>query len=55
MRDLGIPYLHGSGKGDELVKVDIGVPKKLSPKQKKLLQEFDKLSKKKGILKKVFE
>lgn len=49
MRNLGIPYLHGSGKGDELVKVDIGVPKKLTSQQKRLLQEFDELSKKRGI------
>lgn len=55
MRDLGIPYLHGSGVGDELVQVDISIPKKLSSKQKQLLQEFEKLSKKKGLFKKVFE
>jgi len=55
MKDLGIPFLHGSGKGDELVKVEIDVPRKLSAKQKKLLQEFEKESKRKGFLKKVFE
>ncbi len=47
MRDLGIPYLHGHGKGDELVKVEIEVPTRLSSKQKKLLKEFEKVSEKK--------
>ncbi len=55
MRGLGIPYLHGHGTGDELVKVEIDVPKRLSSKQKKLLQEFEKESKKKGFLKNVFD
>jgi molecular chaperone DnaJ len=54
MTDLGIPYLHGSGKGDELVQVEVDVPKKLSSKQKKLLKEFEKESKSKGFLGKVF-
>ncbi len=49
MRDLGIPYLHGQGKGDELIKVEIDVPKHLSSRQKRLLKEFEKTSKKKGF------
>ncbi len=49
MKDLGIPYLHGAGKGDELIEVEIEVPKHLSSKQKKALQEFEKASKKKGF------
>jgi len=55
MRDLGIPYLHDGGKGDELIQVEIDVPKHLNSKQKKALQEFEKASGKKGIFKKVFE
>ncbi|MFH2028162.1 MAG: molecular chaperone DnaJ [Nanoarchaeota archaeon] len=54
MRGLGIPYLHGDGKGDELVKVEIDVPTKLNAKQKKLLQEFEKEYDKQGFLKSVF-
>jgi len=53
MKELGIPYLHGAGKGDELVKVEVEVPTRLSSKQKKLLKEFEKTSKK-GFLKNVF-
>ncbi len=55
MRDLGIPYLHGSGKGDELVEVEISVPTRLSPKQKNLLKEFEKEGEKKGIFRNVFK
>jgi len=47
MKELGIPYLHGEGKGDELVKVEVDVPTKLSSKQKKILREFEKTDKKK--------
>jgi len=49
LRDLGIPYLHGSGQGDELVRVEIEVPRKLSSNQKRLLQEFEKEGEKKGF------
>jgi len=55
MNGKGIPHLHGSGAGDEDVEVIITVPKKLTKKQKEHLKEFQKESKKKGFLKKVFE
>lgn len=56
MRGKGIPYLHGTGSGDEMVEVIIQVPEKLSKKQKELLKEFEKESKhKKGFFRKVFE
>jgi len=43
MKGNGIPYLGSYGRGDQLVKVNITVPKKLSPRQKELLQEFAKI------------
>lgn len=50
MKGKGIPYLHGSGAGNENVEVIIQVPEKLTKKQKELLQEFEKESKdKKGF------
>ena len=49
MRGKGIPNLRGIGKGSQNVKVTVEVPSKLSSKQKKLLQEFDKGLKKKNI------
>ena len=55
MRGKGIPYLHGYGTGSENVEVVVEVPKKLSKKQKELLKEFEKESKKKkGFLGKIF-
>ena len=39
---LGIPHLHGRGKGDMLVKIQLITPKKLSRKQKELLEELKK-------------
>ena len=54
MKGKGIPYLHGHGTGNENVEVIVEVPKKLSKKQKELLKEFGKESKKKGFLGKIF-
>jgi len=42
LKNQGIKKLHGFGKGDQYVRVIINVPKSLSRKQKKLLEEFDK-------------
>lgn len=53
MRGKGIPYLHNHGSGDENIEVVIDVPKSLSKKQKKLLEDFAKEDKK-GFLGKVF-
>ncbi|MCL1833794.1 MAG: molecular chaperone DnaJ, partial [Leptospirales bacterium] len=44
LKGNGIPYLGSYGKGDQLVKINIEVPKKLSSRQKELLKEFAKLS-----------
>ena len=55
MKGKGIPYLHGSGQGNENVEVVIEVPEKLSKKQKELLKEFEKESKgKKGFFSWIF-
>jgi len=55
MKELGIPYLHDGGKGDELVQVEIAVPTRLTAKQKKLLNDLEKENKKKGFLKKILD
>jgi len=39
-RGKGIPHLHGYGKGDELVRVLVWVPTRLSSEEKKLLKEL---------------
>lgn len=44
LRGKGIPFLRGNGRGDQYVKVNIDVPKKLNDKQKALLKEFAEIS-----------
>ena len=41
LRDRGIPVLNGRGRGDQLVRVNVEVPKRLTEKQKELLRAFD--------------
>jgi molecular chaperone DnaJ len=48
LKNEGMPRLHGSSKGDLLVRVIIDVPKNLTQKQKELLVEFDGEKPKKG-------
>ncbi len=40
LRGQGIPHLRDRGKGDQIVKVKVSVPKRLSRHQKKLMQEL---------------
>ncbi len=53
MRGKGLPEIETGHLGDEKVKVTIAVPKKLSRKQKELLEQFEKEDKK-GFFDKVF-
>lgn len=41
LRNKGIPYVNGKGRGDQYVKVNIEVPKNLNSKQKELLRAFE--------------
>ncbi len=41
LKDRGIPNLNGRSRGDQLVKVEVVVPKKLSEKQRELLRQFE--------------
>ena len=54
MKGLGIPDLHSHHVGDENVEVYVEVPEKLTSKQKKLLEEFEKENKSKEFMKGVF-
>ncbi|MBD3249127.1 molecular chaperone DnaJ [Candidatus Woesearchaeota archaeon] len=47
MRNKGMPNLHSSGRGDQLVKAVIQTPKKITKKQKDILKQFDKGNKSK--------
>jgi len=44
LKGKGIPYLRGSGRGDQHVRVKVLTPQKLSSKQKDILKEFGELS-----------
>jgi len=48
--DEGLPDLRTGYKGDFVIKVGIDVPKKINKKQKELLEEFEKNTKKKWSL-----
>ncbi|MFH1339185.1 MAG: molecular chaperone DnaJ [Candidatus Omnitrophota bacterium] len=44
LKGKGIPDLRGRGSGDELVKVNVIIPANLTPEQKRLIEEFARLS-----------
>lgn len=41
LKNLGVPYLRSSARGDHFVEVHVSVPEKLSRAQKKMLEEFE--------------
>ena len=41
LKDRGIPNVNGRGKGDQLVKIIVEVPRKLTEKQKELIKELN--------------
>jgi len=45
LRSMGFRDIHGYNKGDQLVRVQVEIPKKLSSKEKQLYTELAKLSK----------
>ncbi len=54
MKNQGLPSVNRVSKGNQMVKVQIQVPKKLSKKQKDLLKDFKEEKASKGFLKKFF-
>ena len=40
LRNLGVPYLRGNGRGDQLIVVQVATPTRLSARQKELFQEL---------------
>jgi curved DNA-binding protein len=42
LRGLGIPHFQGTGKGDEYVKVIVKIPKRVTDKTRKLIEELSK-------------
>lgn len=44
LREKGIPDLHGRGTGDELVRVNVEIPARLTTEQRRLMEEFARIS-----------
>ena len=44
LRDKGMPSLRGSRQGDQLVRVHVEVPQSLTPEQRKILEDFARVS-----------
>jgi len=40
LREHGVPHLHGRGKGDEYVRINVLIPEKLSREQKQIIEEM---------------
>jgi DnaJ-class molecular chaperone len=43
----GVPHIHGSGRGDQYVRIKVTIPSKLTSRQRDLLREFEEEGKKK--------
>ena len=43
IKDKGFPSLRGGGKGDQLVRISVRIPEKLSDQERRLLEELQKL------------
>ena len=44
LKGRGMPHLRGGGSGDQLIRVQVEVPAKLSAEQKKMLEDFARIS-----------
>ena len=55
MKGKGIPHLQSSGSGDQMVKVHIEIPKKISKKQKELIKQLKEEKPSKSFLERVLE
>lgn len=55
LKGLGAPHLQGRGRGDQLVRVIVGVPTKLTKRQEELLQELAKIEEEENKKKSVFD
>ena len=52
LKGKGVPHLRGIGRGDQLVTIDVVIPKSLDAKQKKLFQDLDETLKRPDLTKK---
>lgn len=54
MRDKGFPFLNHPGSGDQMVRVSIQVPKKITKKQKELIHQLKEEKPAKSFFRKIF-
>lgn len=54
MRNIGMPSVHGSDNGDQMVKVNVEIPRKLTKKQIELIKQLKEEKPQKSFLKKIF-
>ena len=40
LRERGVPHLHGRGKGDEYIRINVLIPEKVSREQKQIIEEM---------------
>jgi molecular chaperone DnaJ len=40
LRERGVAHLHGRGKGDEYVRINVVIPEKLTHDQKRIIEEM---------------
>ena len=45
LREKGVPDVHSRGIGDELVRVIVDIPTRLTSEQRRLMEEFSRISK----------
>ena len=49
LKNKGIPHLHHTGRGDQIVRIEVNIPKNISGSEKKLYQELVELGQKRGL------
>ncbi|MCL2312298.1 MAG: molecular chaperone DnaJ [Firmicutes bacterium] len=52
LKGKGMPHVHGRGRGDQLVKIIVEIPKNITSEQKDLLKKFESISSPKNYQKK---
>lgn len=55
LRGKGVKHLNRPGSGDQLVRIKVQIPEKLSKKQEELIREFASIEKPKNIFEKLFK
>ena len=55
LRGQGLPHLDRKGRGDQLVRVFVEIPRKLNERQEALLKEFEELESEKSGSRTFFE